>query len=230
MSELIRAEGLTKTYRSGKAKLEVLKGIDITIEKGELAAIHGPSGVGKSTLLHILGTLDRPTSGTVKYGNTDLNSLNDKTLARLRNQRIGFIFQFYHLLPEFTALENVLLPAMVNGRRLKEARERAHQLVASVGLSERETHKPDELSGGEQQRVAIARALMNNPEVVFGDEPTGNLDEKTSLEIYRLISRLNEEYGTTFVIVTHESSLASAASRTIRMMDGRIENVSHNSP
>jgi lipoprotein-releasing system ATP-binding protein len=228
MSEMIRAEGLTKTYRSGKAKLEVLKGIDLTIEKGELVAIHGPSGVGKSTLLHILGTLDRPTTGTVKYVDTNLNSLSDKMLARLRNQRIGFIFQFYHLLPEFTALENVLLPAMVNGQRRKEARERAHELVAAVGLSERETHKPDELSGGEQQRVAIARALMNNPEVVFGDEPTGNLDEKTSHEIYKLISHLNKEYGTTFVIVTHEPSLVSAASRTIRMMDGRIENVSHN--
>ncbi|MBI4831238.1 MAG: ABC transporter ATP-binding protein [Candidatus Lindowbacteria bacterium] len=223
MSELIKAEGLRKGYRSGKAQLEVLKGIDFAIAKGELVAIHGPSGVGKSTLLHILGTLDRPTSGTVKYGETDLNSLTDKMLARLRNQRIGFIFQFYHLLPEFSALENVLLPSMVNGHGIAEAKERARRLLAAVGLSEREHHKPDELSGGEQQRVAIARALINDPEVVFADEPTGNLDEKTSREIYKIISRLNREYGTTFVIVTHESSLASAANRSIRMMDGKIQ-------
>jgi lipoprotein-releasing system ATP-binding protein len=223
MSELIRAEGLTKVYRSGKAKLEVLRDINLTIEKGEFVAIHGPSGVGKSTLLHILGTLDRPTSGTVKYGDVNLNSLNEKTLARLRNQRIGFIFQFYHLLPEFTAIENVLLPALVDGHRLKDAKERARRLLAAVGLSERESHKPDELSGGEQQRVAAARALINNPEVVFADEPTGNLDEKTGREIYKLMNNLNKEYGTTFVVVTHELSLAGAADRSIHMMYGKIE-------
>ncbi len=223
MNELIRAEGLTKVYRSGGAELEVLKGIDLTIGKGEQVAIHGPSGVGKSTLLHILGTLDRPTSGTLSYGDISINRLGEKALARLRNERIGFIFQFYHLLPEFTALENVLLPAMVNGKRMKDARDRARRLLHSVGLSERETHKPDALSGGEQQRVAIARALMNGPEVVFADEPTGNLDEKTSSEMYELIRHLNEEYGTTFVIVTHEPSLARAANRSLHMVDGRIE-------
>lgn len=223
MSELIRAEGITKTYRSGKNILEVLKGIDLAITQGEMVAIHGPSGVGKSTLLHILGTLDRPTSGTLRYGDVAVTGLSDRMLARLRNKRIGFIFQFYHLLPEFTARENVLLPAMVNGQRLKDAHERARQLLASVGLTEREVHRPDALSGGEQQRVAIARALINNPDVVFADEPTGNLDEKTSHEVYELMRRLNEEYGTTFVIVTHESSLARAASRSLRMMDGRIE-------
>lgn len=223
MNELIRAEGLTKEYRSGGARLEVLKGIDLTIKRGEQVAIHGPSGVGKSTLLHILGTLDRPTSGKLSYGDMSINGLSEKALARLRNERIGFIFQFYHLLPEFTALENVLLPAMVNGKRMKEARDRARRLLHSVGLSERETHKPDALSGGEQQRVAIARALMNAPEVVFADEPTGNLDEKTSGEMYELIQHLNEEYGTTFVIVTHESSLARAANRSLHMVDGRIE-------
>ncbi|RJP74532.1 MAG: ABC transporter ATP-binding protein [Candidatus Abyssobacteria bacterium SURF_17] len=223
MSELIRAEGITKTYRSGKNVLEVLKGIDLTIAQGETVAIHGPSGVGKSTLLHILGTLDRPTSGKLSYGDVAITGLSDRMLARLRNKRIGFIFQFYHLLPEFTARENVLLPAMVNGQRLKDAHERAQQLLASVGLTEREAHKPDALSGGEQQRVAIARALINNPDVVFADEPTGNLDEKTSHEVYELMRRLNEEYGTTFVIVTHEPSLARGASRSLQMMDGRIE-------
>ncbi len=223
MNDLIRAEGLTKVFRSGATQLEVLKGIDLAIEAGEMVAIHGPSGVGKSTLLHILGTLDRPTGGKVTYGDLDIGRLGDRQIARLRNERIGFIFQFYHLLPEFTALENVLLPAMLNGRQLKDARERSRRLLESVGLGGRETHKPDALSGGEQQRVAIARALVNNPEVVFADEPTGNLDEKTSGEIYKLIKQLNSEYGTTFVIVTHEQALAQGAGRSIKMVDGRIE-------
>jgi lipoprotein-releasing system ATP-binding protein len=223
MSEAIRAEGVTKVYGVGSVRLEVLKGIDLTVNVGEIVAIQGPSGAGKSTLLHILGTLDRPTSGSVTYGNLDLNSLNDRTLANLRNERIGFIFQFYHLLPEFTALENVLLPAMVKGARSKEARQRARQLLASVGLSERETHKPDALSGGEQQRVAVARALINGPEVVFADEPTGNLDKENSREIFNLINHLNMEYGTTFVIVTHDLSLPDETHRQLRMVDGRIE-------
>jgi len=223
MSERITAEGLTKTYALGNVELEVLKGIDVDIRPGEVIAIHGPSGAGKSTLLHILGTLDRPTSGTVSYGDTSVSGLSDKELAGLRNERIGFIFQFYHLLPEFTALENVVLPAMVSGKRLKDARRNARRLLALVGLGDREAHKPDALSGGEQQRVAIARALTNEPEVVFADEPTGNLDENNSREIYRLINRLNEEYGTTFVIVTHEPSLANTADRSLRMVDGRIE-------
>jgi len=223
MSERIRAEGLTKAYGMGKIELEVLKGIDITIEPGEMIAIHGPSGAGKSTLLHILGTLDRPTSGTVNYGDVRVDTLGEKSLARLRNKNIGFIFQFYHLLPEFTALENVILPAMVKGKRLKEARARASGLLASVGLGDRENHKPDALSGGEQQRVAIARALTNEPEIVFADEPTGNLDENNSREIYGLLRRLNEEYATTFVIVTHEPSFARQAGRSLRMTDGRIE-------
>jgi len=223
MSERITAEGLTKTYALGNVELEVLKGIDVDIRPGEVIAIHGPSGAGKSTLLHILGTLDRPTSGTVSYGETSVSGLSDKELAGLRNERIGFIFQFYHLLPEFTALENVVLPAMVSGKRLKDARRNARRLLALVGLGDREAHKPDALSGGEQQRVAIARALTNEPEVVFADEPTGNLDENNSREIYRLINRLNEEYGTTFVIITHEPSLANTANRSLRMVDGRIE-------
>ena len=223
MSERIRAEGLTKAYGSGSVKLEVLKGIDLTIEAGQMVVIHGPSGAGKSTLLHILGTLDRPSSGKVSYGALDVSGLGEKGLAGIRSERIGFIFQFYHLLPEFTALENVVLPAMVAGRRPKDARQRGRNLLASVGLENRETHKPDALSGGEQQRVAIARAFMNEPGAVFADEPTGNLDEQNSLEIYKLIRRLNEEHGTTFVIVTHESSLAQAAERSLRMVDGRIE-------
>jgi lipoprotein-releasing system ATP-binding protein len=223
MSEPIRAEGVTKAYGSGSVRLEVLKGIDLTIESGELVVIHGPSGVGKSTLLHILGTLDRPTTGILKYGDRRIDKLSDRALAGLRNTRIGFIFQFYHLLPEFSAFENVLLPAMVNSEQPREARRRARQLLAAVGLSERESHKPDALSGGEQQRVAIARALVNSPQVVFADEPTGNLDEENSREIYEIIKNLNEQYGTTFVIVTHELSLASRAHRSLKMADGRIE-------
>ena len=223
MSDPIVAKGLVKGYRSGSGELEVLKGIDFVIEPGELVAIHGPSGVGKSTLLHILGTLDRPTGGTLNYGELDIGNLSDRVLARLRNERIGFIFQFYHLLPEFTAFENVLLPAMVNGEQLEEAGKRARRLLDEVGLSERQTHKPDALSGGEQQRVAIARALINRPEVVFADEPTGNLDEENSREIYNLIKRLNEEHGTSFVVVTHEPSLASVSHRSLGMANGRIE-------
>ena len=222
MSELIRAEGLTKAYGSGGTRLEVLKGVDFTIDKGEVLTIHGPSGVGKSTLLHVLGTLDKPTAGRLSYGDIDVGGLSERMLARMRNQRIGFIFQFYHLLPEFTALENVLLPAMVNGQRPRAARQGARELLASVGLTERESHKPEALSGGEQQRVAIARALINRPEVVFADEPTGNLDRETSLEIHKLIGRLNEQYGTTFVIVTHEASLSCTVYRSLHMLDGRI--------
>ncbi|RJP23610.1 MAG: ABC transporter ATP-binding protein [Candidatus Abyssobacteria bacterium SURF_5] len=223
MNELIRAKGLTKRYVSGKSELEVLKGIDLTICAGEIILIYGSSGVGKSTLLHILGTLDKPTTGTLSYGEIEINKLGEKALARLRNKRIGFVFQFYHLLPEFTAFENVSLPAMVNGYRMKEARNRAQRLIEAVGLSERMNHKPDELSGGEQQRIAIARALINGPDVVFADEPTGNLDEVTSAGIYKVIRQLNEEMGTTFVIVTHESSLARGAHRALHMVDGRIE-------
>jgi len=223
MSERIRAEGLKKAYGSESVKLEVLKGIDLNIEAGQMVVIHGPSGAGKSTLLHILGTLDQPSSGKVSYGDLDVSGLGERRLAGMRSERIGFIFQFYHLLPEFTALENVILPAMVRGRRFKDARQRARDLLASVGLEDRETHKPDALSGGEQQRVAIARAFINEPRVVFADEPTGNLDEQNSLEIYKLIRRLNKEHGTTFVIVTHESSLAQAAERSLRIVDGRME-------
>jgi lipoprotein-releasing system ATP-binding protein len=222
MSERIGAEGLTKAYGAGGTKLEVLKGIDLTIEPGEVVAIHGPSGAGKSTLLHILGTLDRPTSGTVRYGDLNIADLGEKRLAGLRNKRIGFIFQFYHLLPEFTAIENVILPAMVNGSKFKGADQRAHSLLAAVGLSDRATHRPDALSGGEQQRVAIARAFINDPEVIFADEPTGNLDERNSREVFDLMKDLNRQYGTTFVIVTHEPELAEAAGRSLRMADGRI--------
>ncbi len=223
MNELIRAEGLTKSYRSGRTVVEVLKGIDLSIFAGELISVYGSSGVGKSTLLHILGTLDRPTSGTLSYDGSRIEGLGEKTLARLRNKRIGFIFQFYHLLPEFTAWENVYLPAMVNGFRMRDSRKRARELLDAVGLGERVSHKPDALSGGEQQRVAIARALMNQPDVVFADEPTGNLDEKTSTGIYELIQRLNSELGTTFVIVTHEPSLARAADRSLHLVEGRVQ-------
>lgn len=223
MSELIRAEGLTKVYRSGRSELEVLRGVDVTICAGELVSIYGSSGVGKSTLLHILGTLDRPTSGTLRYGEDRIDGLGERALARLRNKRIGFIFQFYHLLPEFSALENVYLPAMVNGNRIKGMRERARDLLDAVGLGGRMNHKPDTLSGGEQQRVAIARALMNRPDVVFADEPTGNLDEKTSAGILELIQSLNKEMETSFVIVTHEPSLARAAHNSFHLVDGRLE-------
>ena len=218
--------GVCKSYRSGEGQLRVLKGIDLTISRGEILSIVGPSGVGKSTLLHLMGALDRPDSGSVLLEGQDLFRLSENARAKLRNLRIGFVFQFYHLLPEFTALENVLMPALVyaEGKFAGEAERenRAEELLRLVGLRDRKGHKPAELSGGEQQRVAIARAFINVPSLVLADEPTGNLDMRTSAELHRLIAELNARSGQTFVIVTHNEELAAIAHRRLKMVDGNI--------
>ena len=219
---LIHAEGLTKSFRSGDKPLEVLKGIDFTIQSGEMVAVCGASGVGKSTLLHILGTLEHPTAGRVLYEGIDVFSLNHNLLARFRNRVIGFVFQFHHLLPEFTALENVILPRLIAGEPRRECIARGRDLLAEVGLYDRASHKPGELSGGEQQRLAIARALCMEPKVVFADEPTGNLDTASGEAVHQLLRELNREKRTTFVIVTHNRDLAEKSDRIVQMVDGRL--------
>ena len=202
--------------------LEVLKGIDLTISEKEIVAVVGPSGAGKSTLLHIAGTLDRPDEGEVWYDSVNVAGMNARQLSAFRNENIGFVFQFHHLLPEFTALENVCVPAWIRGDGRKEAEGRARELLTLLGLSERAHHKPAELSGGEQQRVSVARALMNRPKVVLADEPSGNLDSQTREELHRLFFTLREELGQTFVIVTHDTGLATMADRQITLRDGKI--------
>ena len=215
---MIQLRGITKSFGS----LQVLKGIDLDIERGEIVSIVGPSGAGKTTLLQIMGTLDRADSGSVVINNTDVSRLSQKALARFRNQEIGFVFQFHQLLPEFTALENVMIPALIAGRSRKEAHKRAEELLAFMGLSDRATHKPAELSGGEKQRVAVARALVNKPAVVLADEPSGSLDSANKAELHSLFFRLRDELGQTFVIVTHDEQLAATTDRTIQMRDGQI--------
>jgi len=222
MSEFIRVEGVYKSFQVGGGTVEVLKGVDLRIEKGEFVAIVGPSGVGKSTLLHLLGALDRPTAGEIFYEDTSLGRLDNGQLAGFRNQTVGFIFQFHHLLPEFTALENVMLPLLVARRKRSQAQEIAASLLREVGLEPRLAHRPPELSGGEQQRVAIARALGAGPKVILADEPTGNLDTKTGDAAFELLRRLNRERGLTFVMVTHNEGLARRADRIVSMLDGRI--------
>ena len=223
-SPLLKGVGLKKTYGRGSKTLPVLKGIDLEIQAGEMAVIVGPSGAGKSTLLHILGGLDRPTEGKVRFQDKELYAMRDKELARVRNRLFGFIFQFYHLVPELTALENVMLPAWIDnsGRASRRISERAQQLLDQVGLKDRVSHRPAELSGGEQQRVAIARALINNPQVVFCDEPTGNLDSENGANILRLLGRFHKEQGTAFIIVTHEPALTQVAGRVISLKDGKL--------
>jgi len=221
MDTLINVRGLNKSFATPGGTLHILKDIDLTLHSGEMIALMGPSGVGKSTLLHILGTLDRPTSGEVLYEERDVFGLNNDELADFRNSTIGFVFQFHHLMPEFNTLENTIMPALIGGRNRKEASEKAEQLLVDAGLSDRLLHKPGELSGGEQQRVAVARALMLDPKVVLADEPTGNLDTKTGDELLALLMKLNEK-GVSFIIVTHNESLASQCGRTIRMRDGQI--------
>ena len=213
---MIKAAGIEKSFGS----LKVLKGVDIDITKAEVVSIMGASGAGKSTLLQILGTLSTPDSGSLVIDGVDVLSLDSKALAEFRNRRLGFVFQFHHLLPEFTALENVVIPAYIAGRGKKEAEQRARELLKDMGLGERLTHKPSELSGGEQQRVAIARALINEPAVLFADEPSGNLDTRTKEEIHKLFFDLRDKYGQTVVIVTHDPDLAKMCDRSLFMVDG----------
>ena len=216
MSELvIEASGVSKVYWDGTRTLQVLKGVSLTVKRGESVAVLGPSGSGKTTLLNMLSGLDRPAEGTVRLAGQDIHSLSEAAKARFRNEHIGFVFQFYHLLPEFTALENVMLPALIRG--LKDAEAKAKKLLERVGLTARSTHYPSELSGGEQQRVALARALVNDPAIVFCDEPTGNLDPATGFEMAALIENLSARENKTVLIVTHDENLAKRASRIVRI-------------
>jgi len=219
---LIEGKNIRRVFKTGKKNLDVLKGIDITIRKGLLYTLVGPSGVGKSTLLHILGGLDRPTEGEVILNNKNLYDFPDNKLAKIRNKEIGFIFQFHHLLPEFSALENVFIPSIINGGTIKRARLRAKDLLVKFGLGNRFDHKPNELSGGEKQRVAVARALINNPSVILADEPTGNLDRENSELLLSKFLELNRCDGITIVVVTHNEDLALQFSNIIRLVDGRI--------
>lgn len=217
---MIQATGIQKGYDD----LEVLKGVDFNVAKGEVVSIVGASGAGKTTLLQILGTLDRPDTGSVRIDGQDVTQLNDAGLARFRNEHIGFIFQFHHLLPEFTAIENVMIPAMIAHKDNKESEKRAMELLQRLGLGARAGHKPAELSGGEQQRVAVARALMMNPSVIYADEPSGNLDSANAKELHELFFKLRNEFQQTFVIVTHNEELANMADRKLEMVDGLIAN------
>lgn len=217
---MIDIKGITKSFGS----LQVLKDIDLHIDKGEVVSIVGPSGAGKTTLLQIIGTLDRPDRGTVVVDDIDVGKLNSKRLSEFRNLHIGFVFQFHQLLPEFTALENIMIPAYIAGKSPKAAKTRAMELLDFMGLSDRASHKPNELSGGEKQRVAVARALVNNPAVILADEPSGSLDTKNKTELHQLFFDLRDQFGQTFVIVTHDEALAATTDRTIKMRDGLLEN------
>ncbi len=223
MSALLEAQGLCKSFGTGTGKVEVLRDINLSVVAGETIALVGASGAGKSTLLHILGTLDRPTSGNVLFCGEEVFRQSDNALARFRNRTIGFVFQFHHLLPEFSALENAIMPLLISGMKRAEAEEVATKLLGEVGLSHRLTHKPGELSGGEQQRVAIARALVHSPKLLLADEPTGNLDMKTSEGVHDLLSEIHATKGVTLMIVTHNERLAAGMGKTIRLVDGRIE-------
>ena len=221
---MIKAENIVKYY----GQLQVLKGIDVTVADKEIVSIVGDSGAGKTTLLQILGTLDSPSSGQVVYDNIDVSTLKQKAKADFRNKNIGFIFQFHQLLPEFTCLENVCMPAFIAGKSKSESEKRAAELLDYLGLSHRLTHKPNELSGGEQQRCAVARAIMNQPKVVFADEPSGNLDSRNATELHKLFLKLRDDFGTSFVIVTHNEDFADMADRKLVMKDGNILSVNSN--
>lgn len=218
---MIKIENLTKRF----GELEVLKGVDLHISKGEIISIVGPSGAGKTTLLQLIGTLDRPDGGSIRFNGEELGRMNSKRLAAFRNRHIGFVFQFHQLLPEFTALENIIMPALIAGRERKEAEKEAMELLQIMGLKERAGHKPAEMSGGENQRVAVARALINHPDVVLADEPSGSLDSRNREELHKLFFDLRDRFGQTFIIVTHDESLASFTDRTIRMRDGKIQDL-----
>ena len=217
---MIEIRGIKKSFGT----LEVLKGIDLDIERGKIVSIVGASGAGKTTLLQIMGTLDKPDSGSVVIDGVNVMNLSDAKRSAFRNKHMGFVFQFHQLLPEFTALENVMMPALIGGVSRREAKRRAEELLAFMGLSDRASHKPNELSGGEKQRVAVARALVNKPDVVFADEPSGSLDTQNKQELHRLFFDLRDQFGQTFVIVTHDEPLANIADRKICMQDGRIVN------
>ena len=215
---MIRIENITKSF----GDLKVLKGIDLSVEKGEIVAIVGASGAGKTTLLQIIGTLLDKDSGSIWYDETNIDRMNERQLARFRNLKVGFVFQFHHLLPEFTALENVCIPGYIARRPGKQVEDRAREIIDFLGLTERISHKPSELSGGEQQRVAVARALINEPAVILADEPSGNLDSKNKTELHRLFFNLREQYNQTVIIVTHDLDLAGMSDRMIRLQDGKI--------
>ncbi|MCF8234727.1 MAG: ABC transporter ATP-binding protein [Bacteroidales bacterium] len=217
---MIKATDIRKTY----GKLEVLKGINLEVEKGEIVSVVGASGAGKSTLLHIIGTIDRADRGNVSINNINISGLSEKKLSEFRNMQIGFVFQFHHLLPEFTAFENICIPAFIAGKGRKAAEHRSHELLEFLNLTDRKEHKPSALSGGEQQRVAVARALVNQPAVVLADEPSGNLDSKASVELHKLFFSLREEFKQTFIIVTHNKELAEMADRKLTIKDGLILN------
>ncbi|MFZ1235830.1 MAG: ABC transporter ATP-binding protein [Prevotella sp.] len=218
---MIDIKGVTKSF----GNLQVLKGIDLHVEKGEVVSIVGPSGAGKTTLLQIIGTLDKPDQGEVVVDGIEVSSLSMSKLSNFRNQHIGFVFQFHQLLPEFTALENVMIPAFIAGKSYSEAKQQAQKLLDFMGLSQRASHKPNQLSGGEKQRVAVARALVNSPSVILADEPSGSLDSKNKSELHQLFFDLRDQFGQTFVIVTHDEGLAALTDRTIHMKDGKLVDV-----
>lgn len=220
MSDMIQTQGITKSF----GPLQVLKGIDLTIAQGEIVSIVGPSGAGKTTLLQIIGTLDKPDAGSLTINGTDVSRLNEKALSAFRNQNIGFVFQFHQLLPEFTALENVMIPALIGGTKAPTAREKAQRILNDLGLADRMEHKPAELSGGEKQRVAVARALINDPAVILADEPSGSLDSHNKEELHALFFDLRDRLGQTFVIVTHDETLAEKSDRVIHIKDGIVFN------
>ena len=220
---LVALRGVQKSFRHMGRTLEVLRGVDLEIRDGEMIGVVGPSGAGKSTLLHCIGTLDIPTRGSIRLAGEELTALPGWRLAELRNRNIGFVFQFHHLLPEFNAVENVMMPGMVQGKQRREIEPRARALLEEVGLRERTSHRPGELSGGEQQRVALARALFLEPKLLLADEPTGNLDSATSAQIHDLFFQINKQRGTTIVVVTHNLSLATVMPRIVTLKDGRVE-------
>ena len=223
MNDLLEVSDLCKSFGTKAGKVEVLKGINLKVAAGETIALVGASGAGKSTLLHVMGTLDRPTSGKVLFGDDDVFQMGDKVLARFRNRSIGFVFQFHHLLPEFSALENVMMPLLISGMKRDVAEKISADLLGDVKLAHRLSHKPGELSGGEQQRVAIARALVMSPRLLLADEPTGNLDMKTSDEVHDILAEIHRQKGITLIIVTHNERLAARMGKTVRLIDGRIE-------